>query len=374
MLNRMSMKPRPDRPVAGARNADVISRYHSPAATPCRGPAAGYAAYPSISKSLTMPGRTQVTRNTATLMATSVQVTAALATGRPPKVVRAWRVLRAPSPTHSTHCWPTEAERMQSGHAWRPHRTQETYVSRPGWRKQVGTPWSPPGPGATPSGRLCPPGPGSLGVLTAWSNQLGSAITVLDRDRVDGHVFHRPVLAARLDPADQVNHVGALDDLAEDGVLAVQPGRRHDRDEELRAVGAGSGVRHGQQVRPVERKVWMDFVGELVAGSAAAGSERVAALDHEVGDDPGEHGPVVQPGGGGLPGARVRPLPAALGKLHEIAYRLRRVIREEADDNRPLVGAQRRGQRLCHAVDPSSGQLKSGHFVVVNFLQSSPYR
>jgi hypothetical protein len=49
-------------------------------------------------------------------------------------VVRAGRVLRAPSLTHSTHCWPTEAERMQSGHAWRPHRTQETYVSRPGCR------------------------------------------------------------------------------------------------------------------------------------------------------------------------------------------------------------------------------------------------
>ena len=64
-----------------------------------------------------MPGRTQVTRNIATLMATSVQVTTALPTGMPPKGVRAWRVLRAASPTHSTHCWPTEASRMQSGHA-----------------------------------------------------------------------------------------------------------------------------------------------------------------------------------------------------------------------------------------------------------------
>ena len=64
-----------------------------------------------------MPGRTQATRNTATLMATSVQVTTALPTGMPPNAVRAWRVLRAPSPTQSTHCWPTEASRMQSGHA-----------------------------------------------------------------------------------------------------------------------------------------------------------------------------------------------------------------------------------------------------------------
>ncbi len=36
-----------------------------------------------------MLGRTQVTRNTATLIATSVQVTTALAAGRPPKVVLA---------------------------------------------------------------------------------------------------------------------------------------------------------------------------------------------------------------------------------------------------------------------------------------------
>ena len=81
-----------------------------------------------------MPGRTQVPTNTATLIATSVHVTTAPAAGRPPNVVLACRVLRVPSFTHSTHCWPTEAARMQSGHAGRPHRTQETYVSRPGWR------------------------------------------------------------------------------------------------------------------------------------------------------------------------------------------------------------------------------------------------
>ena len=38
MLNRMSMNPRPFRPAPGTMNADVISRYHSPAATPCTGP------------------------------------------------------------------------------------------------------------------------------------------------------------------------------------------------------------------------------------------------------------------------------------------------------------------------------------------------
>ena len=46
-----------------------------------------------------------------------LRVKTALAAGRPPNAVVAWRVLRAPAPTQSTHCWPTEAERMQSGHA-----------------------------------------------------------------------------------------------------------------------------------------------------------------------------------------------------------------------------------------------------------------
>src|ERR1700758_5506963 len=71
-------------------------------------------------------------------MPTSVQVTTLLVVGRPPKTAPPLRTPRFPSRTHSTHCWPTAAERRQSGHAGRPHRTQETYVSRPGCLKQVG--------------------------------------------------------------------------------------------------------------------------------------------------------------------------------------------------------------------------------------------
>jgi hypothetical protein len=65
--------------------------------------------------------------------------------------------------------------------------------------------------------------------------------------------------------------------------LPVQPGGRRDRDEELRAVGARAGVGHREQVRLVEPQVRVDLVGELVAGAAGAGAERVAALDHEAG-------------------------------------------------------------------------------------------
>ncbi len=44
-------------------------------------------------------------------------------------------------------------------------------------------------------------------------------------------------------------HIHALQDLAEDAVLAVQPRREHRGDEKLAAVGVGPGVGHAQQAR-----------------------------------------------------------------------------------------------------------------------------
>src|SRR3712207_7717227 len=48
-------------------------------------------------------------------------------------------------------------------------------------------------------------------------------------------------------------------------VLAVQVRRGADGDEELRAVGAGAGVGHGEQVGPVELQLGVELVAELVA-------------------------------------------------------------------------------------------------------------
>jgi hypothetical protein len=59
-------------------------------------------------------------------MATSAQVTTAPETARPPNTALTGRVPRFPARTQSTHCWPTAAERRQSGQAGRPHRTQDT--------------------------------------------------------------------------------------------------------------------------------------------------------------------------------------------------------------------------------------------------------
>src|SRR5438128_12003615 len=100
-----------------------------------------------------------------TLSAIRVQVTTGRVRTLPPNGAVAGLDPRLPSLTHATHCWPTAADRRQSGHAGRPHLTHETYVSRSGCLKQVGagaeTSGSELGPGGTamvhPS-RQMPPG------------------------------------------------------------------------------------------------------------------------------------------------------------------------------------------------------------------------
>ena len=56
----------------------------------------------------------------------------------------------------------------------------------------------------------------------------------------------------------------------------------------------GPGVGHREQVRAVEGQLGVELVGELVARAAVALAERVAALDHEAGDDPVEDRAVVE--------------------------------------------------------------------------------
>ena len=46
-----------------------------------------------------------------------------------------------------------------------------------------------------------------------------------------------------------LDDIHTLDDGAEDGVLAIQPGGLDGADEELRAVGVGAGVGHGEDTR-----------------------------------------------------------------------------------------------------------------------------
>ncbi len=56
------------------------------------------------------------TTNIATLIAINAYVTNGESVRRPPNAVLGATTERAPSLTHSTHWWPTAAERMHSGH------------------------------------------------------------------------------------------------------------------------------------------------------------------------------------------------------------------------------------------------------------------
>src|SRR6266568_2415432 len=238
---------------------------------------------------------------------------------------------------HSTHCWPTAADLRQSGHAGRPHLTHETYVSRSGCLKQVGADED------TSEDAL---GPG--GMAMALAARPRRAAVALDHYGLKYHVVDRSVVPAGLYLADRVNHLAARDYLAEDRVHAVEVRSRHGGDEELRPVRARTGVRHREQVGPVEDQIRMDLVGELVTRTSGPRSQRVATLDHEVRDYPVEDGPVVELRRSGLAGSRVGPLPSALRQFDEVTHRLRRMVGEEPDDDRPAVGPQRRGKGIGH--------------------------
>jgi hypothetical protein len=64
-------------------------------------------------------------------------------------------------------------------------------------------------------------------------------------------------------------------------------------DEELRSVGAGTGVRHRQHAGAVMAQIGAAFVAEAISRTAAAGPFGATALNHEVGDDTVEAQAVV---------------------------------------------------------------------------------
>src|SRR5271165_5100418 len=96
----------------------------------------------------------------------------------------------------------------------------------------------------------------------------------------------------------------------------------------------------------------MDLVTELVPWAAGPGAERVTALDHEVRDHTVEDRSVVKLVAGLGPGTGIGPLPGALGQFDEVTHGLRRLVREEPDLDRALVGVQCCGKRVGHAGNP----------------------
>lgn len=104
---------------------------------------------------------------------------------------------------------------------------------------------------------------------------------------VGDHHFPLARAVGRAEALDLAHDVHALHHGAEDHVLVVQPGGFDGADEELRPVGVGAGVGHGQDAGAgvLQSEVLvLEFVAvDGLAARAVAGGE-VAALAHEVGD------------------------------------------------------------------------------------------
>src|SRR5690349_18066260 len=132
--------------------------------------------------------------------------------------------------------------------------------------------------------------------------------------------------------ADLADDVEAGDDVAEDGVHAVEVGAvlRVEDDEELRAAGVLAGVRHAEEAEAVAARVALGLALDGVAGAAGAGAPialdagvGAAALDDEVRDDAVEVDAVVE---------------ALLDQRQEVLHGLGRVVLEELDLDGAAVG------------------------------------
>ena len=87
----------------------------------------------------------------------------------------------------------------------------------------------------------------------------------------------------------------------------------------------------------VEGQLAVDLVVELVARTADALAERVAALEHELLDDAVEDHAVVERGRLRLAGLGMRPRLGAVGEADEVGDGLRRVVAEQVDADVAVV-------------------------------------
>ena len=126
-------------------------------------------------------------------------------------------------------------------------------------------------------------------------------------------------------------------------------------DEELAARGPGRlgvGLRHRDRAARVG-EVAGRLLGDREAGAARAGALRIAALDHEAGDDPVERRAVEG---------------ALLGQVLERGGRLRRPLGVERDREAAAVGVDHDGRR------GRLGRLRPGQIDVLRLGAARPSR
>src|ERR1700712_4678044 len=110
-------------------------------------------------------------------------------------------------------------------------------------------------------------------------------------------------------------------------------------DEELRAVGVRTTVRHRQHTGTCVFELWIDLVAEAIAGTTRAptilvlriATEWIARLNHKVRYDAVETHAIVHGRAHSLLRLRIRPRHRAGSKTDEIRDRLRRTHFFERD-------------------------------------------
>src|SRR6185312_8402648 len=168
-----------------------------------------------------------------------------------------------------------------------------------------------------------------------WSADDGDLVNL---HRVIGHVGAR-VGGFACDLFHQLYALGSA--LSEDGVVSIEPRRGHFSDEELRAVGARTGVGHGQATGLIKFQIGRKFILEAVAGPAFAGTLGIAPLDHEIRDHAMENGAVVKR----YPVfhfARfgILPIFGAFGQADKVGHRFRSFLRKELTGELPGSGVE----------------------------------
>lgn len=99
---------------------------------------------------------------------------------------------------------------------------------------------------------------------------------------------------------DAIFHGNGIDDIlpghhiAKNAMLAIQMRCRSMSDEELAAIGAWSCIGHGKRASLIMLQTGMELILEFITGSPSAIAFRIAALNHEIGDDPMEFKSIIK--------------------------------------------------------------------------------
>ena len=108
-----------------------------------------------------------------------------------------------------------------------------------------------------------------MGFATQPLNPLAADLFDFDGGFLNSEVFRRLTVSTS-SFFEGIERVHALDDLAKEGVFAVEVRGRYECDEELASVGAGASVGHAEQAGPVMLNRRRELAIVLVARSSGS--------------------------------------------------------------------------------------------------------